>query len=84
MVDGYTGWQCRWRQAAQKVNGAIEEAPVSTSINSIPSEEQEALNRERTPDDLPDVVKEALVAQEAALAAGMGCPQFDENGLEVF
>ncbi len=57
---------------------------MATSVEDVERETRSLVGRPRTPDDLPDVVKEALAAQEAALAAGMGCPQFDENGLEVF
>ena len=39
--------------------------------------------RERTPDDLPDVVKEALAEREAAIARGEQVPQFDADGFEI-
>lgn len=47
------------------------------------ADQGDTLGRERTPDDLPDIVKEALAEREAAIARGETVPEFDENGMEV-
>ncbi|MGK0740447.1 hypothetical protein ACSHWG_00960 [Leucobacter sp. Z1108] len=43
----------------------------------------QTLNRERTPDDLPDIVKQALAEHASAIARGDIAPQYDEHGFEV-
>ncbi len=40
-------------------------------------------NRERTADDMPDMVKAALAEREAAILAGQPVPKFDEDGQVV-
>lgn len=40
-------------------------------------------SRERTPDDLPDVVKEAIAEREAAIARGEIVPAFTADGFKI-
>lgn len=48
---------------------------MATSIHDVQAEERALIGRTRTPDDLPEVVKQAL-------AAGTG-QRFDADGLEI-
>lgn len=48
---------------------------MATSIEDVQEQERALIGRVRTPDDLPDVVKQAL-----AVNTGQ---RFDEDGLEV-